>query len=356
MSLAKLEVSNLRNIETASLTPAARLNFIVGCNGSGKTSLLEAIHILGRARSFRSLQTSQVIRFKQEHLTVTGRLLEQDRQLAIGVRLARRKREIALAGRKLQTSAELIRAFPVLLIQPSSSALLDDPPKFRRQFLDWGTFHREPGFLENWRGYARALSQRNALLRAGASRDIEIWNHELSRYGTMVATSRATYAESLRPHFQEAARHFLGLIPFEIRISAGWSGAKMLEEALRDDLAQDLRDGYTHSGPHKGDFSVMADERPARNYLSRGQLKLLVFALLLAQAQLLEESLDARGCVLIDDLASELDADNRARLLQFLQLRRAQFFITTTDPGIIPLPGGEDGAVFHMDHGKVTKV
>ncbi len=358
MTLFKLDACNVRNIESASIAPSPRLNFILGPNGSGKTSLLEAIHILGRARSFRSTQAGLVIRFQQDGLTVTGRVRDGDglAPIPIGVRLGKRKREIALAGTRLQTSAELIRAFPVLLIQPSSSTLLDGVPKARRQFLDWGAFHLDAGFLDNWRGYARALSQRNALLRSGTSRGIEIWNHELARYGTIVDCARIVYVERLRPYFHAAANHFLGSVPFDLRTMAGWDAEKPLGEVLRMEITQDMRDGYTHSGPHKGDFQVQADGRSAKNYLSRGQMKLLVFALLLAQSHLLEESLDAKGCVLIDDLASELDSDNRGKLLGFLKQRQAQFFITATDPRLLEQAGLAETAVFQVENGRVTRV
>jgi DNA replication and repair protein RecF len=352
MSLAKLDVAHLRNIEAASLAPSPRLNFIIGPNGSGKTSLLEAIYILGRARSFRSTQAGPVIRFQQEQLTAAGKILLEGEARQVGVRLARRQREIWLAGQKLQSSAELIHAFPVLIIQPTSANLLDDAPKQRRQFLDWSAFHLEPGFLEQWRGYARALAQRNALLRLGDKRGMEIWNQELSRYGTMLAAARVACVERLRPYFHAAAEFFLGGLAVELRASKGWDQGKTLEEALQADLALDLRDGYTHAGPHKGDLAILAAGRPARHYLSRGQMKLLLFALLLAQAHLLEEALGPRGCVLIDDLASELDAANRERLLQFLSLRQAQFFITSVDPSWAEQA---QGAVFRMALGHITE-
>jgi DNA replication and repair protein RecF len=261
-----------------------------------------------------------------------------------------------LAGSRPKTSAELIHAFPVLLIHPVSSGLLDGAPKARRQFLDWGAFHFDSSFLEHWRGYARALDQRNALLRTGSIRGIEIWSHELSRYGTIVAQSRGDYAERLLPFFHAATMHFLGDMVFELRSTAGWNTERSLEDVLSDDIAQDLRDGYTHAGPHKGDFTIASAGRSAKNYLSRGQIKLLVFALLLAQAQLLEETLGNKGCVLIDDLASELDQDNRAKLLQFLQQRQAQFFITATDPRIVEQAGLADAAVFHVEQGRLARV
>lgn len=356
MSLTKLDVFDVRNIERAVLSPSPRLNFIVGANGSGKTSLLEAIYILGRARSFRSSQAGQVIRFQQECLTVAGRSVADDGPAqTVGVRLARRQREIALNGRKLQSSAELIAALPVLLIQPASSGLLENPPKARRQFLDWGAFHLEPGYLDHWRGYARALNQRNALLRQGAARQAEqAWNHELARYGTMVALARERYGERLTPYFLEASRHFLGAIRFELKLTAGWDRSRDLLEALGDDRELDRRLGYTHSGAHKGDFAVLADGRPAKAYLSRGQMKLLVFALLLSQAHLLEQSLGRRGCVLVDDLASELDGTNRDKLLAYLAERQSQFFITATDDSLLPASHQPGSGLFRMEQGRVT--
>lgn len=356
MSLQKLEVHHVRNIEKAELELSPKLNFLIGQNGSGKTSLLEAVYILGRGRSFRSNQAAQIIRFNQSSLIVSGKAYQEADlpPVNLGVQLSKRKREIHLAGRRLQSSAELIWAFPVSLIQPSSSALLDDAPKYRRQFLDWGAFHMESAFLQNWRFYAKALNQRNALLRS-QSNEIETWNHELSRYGTIVALARQAYAEKLKPFFLEAAEFFLGQHDFELKLTPGWDFEKPLADVLKDQFYLDQKHGYTHSGPHKGDFSVLADGKPAKFFLSRGQMKLLVFALLLAQAHLMEESVGNRGCVLIDDLASELDAYNRDKLLDFLAKRKAQFFITATDDQMLQNRMPDDSARFHLERGFIKQ-
>lgn len=358
MSLIKLDVYDVRNIESATLTPSPRINFILGPNGSGKSSLIEAIYLLGRARSFRSSRVGQVIRSGQEQLTVAGRV-DQATGLsptALGVRISKSQREIVLAGRKLQSSAELIRAFPAMLIQPTSHVLLEQSPKCRRQFLDWGAFHLNEDYLAHWRGYGRALNQRNALLRAGDTRNLETWNHELARYGTIVALTRAAYMERLRPAFIEVAHHFLGAHAFALSLADGWdSETNPLIEAFRRSWVQDRKLGYTHAGPHRADFSVYADGKAARNFLSRGQMKLLVVSLLLAQARCLEESLGARGCVLIDDLASELDDANRAKLLRFLDTRASQFFITATDDRIQHELNSDQAAVFCIASGRVEQ-
>jgi DNA replication and repair protein RecF len=357
MTLAKLDVSNVRNIESASIAISPRLNVILGPNGSGKTSLLEAIHILGRARSFRTTHTSHITRFNQDDLTVFGKLapIPDFPDSTIGIRLGKHRREILLGGRKLQSSAELIRVFPVQIIQPSSSGLLDGGPRPRRQFLDWGAFHSDEAYLGTWRSYVRALTQRNALLRSGDLHGLDIWTRELSRYGTMVALARSAYAARLQPLFEAATHYLLSGLAFNLRLSSGWSDKLSLGEAVRNEISQDLRDGYTHSGPHKGDFLIQVNEKPSQQILSRGQIKLLVFALLLAQSHLLEASRTGGGCVLIDDFASELDADNRAKLLQFLHSRDSQIFITAADASLIDASVLCDASVFHMEHGKVTQ-
>lgn len=357
MSLTKVDVRNVRNIEVAALEPSPHINFLVGRNGSGKTSLLEALYILGRGRSFRSAQASQIIRFAQDSLTVSGKALIAERpgQVSLGVQLSKQGRDIVVEGRKLTSTAELVWILPVLLIHPGSSSLLDDAPKFRRQFLDWGAFHQDQEFLIAWRGYVKALRQRNVLLREGSSLGLETWNHELGRYGLLVAEARSQYLACLRPFFLKATGHFLGVDDLQIKMNPGWDVARSLPEVLHANIQADRRFGYTQYGPHRGDFVIQMDGRPVRHFFSRGQIRMLVFALLLSQACLLEAQVGKGGCVLIDDLASELDASNRCRLLSFIKNLNGQFFVTATDEAVRQSAGLEGAALFHVERGCLTR-
>lgn len=353
MTLLRLDAADFRNFASASLAPSPRLNFLIGANASGKTSLLEAIYLLGRGRSFRTVRSQHLIRTGQSALTVGGRLAGPGAR-PLGVKIQRGERELHLDGKVVGSSLELIRAFPVQVIHPASIELLEGAPKQRRQFLDWGAFHAEPTFLDPWRRYAKALTQRNLLLREQRAVDLPPWTHEVARYGKMVAASRSDYVARLNPLFSRVASVFLASGAFEIQIQNGWNSEDDLLETLNRDTAGDLRQGYTRAGPHKGEFALKVDGRPVRHLLSRGQAKLLVYALLLAQSELIEQNASATGCILIDDIASELDETHKARLLAYLGGRDIQCFVTATSRSLIEAGiDSSTAALFRVNQGHV---
>jgi DNA replication and repair protein RecF len=242
-----------------------------------------------------------------------------------------------------------------VVIHPSSVLLLDGPPKLRRQFVDWGVFHVEPSYLDNWRRYTKALTQRNALLKQRRPGDLAPWNHEVAQYGTILAQAREHYLQRLQPHVDQVIRHFLPDCPVRIEHIQGWKRDRTLLQAMRDELSPDLEYGYTQSGPHKGDFTVYASDKPAKTYLSRGQAKLMVYALLLAQSDLLDRAANP-VCILIDDVASELDRANRGKLLDLLLARQAQCFITASHQDDLGPVVRQQAAMFHVEHGRISPI
>lgn len=354
MSLITLDVHRLRNIEFAELKPGPDLNLVFGENGSGKTTLLEAVHLLSRARSFRTPLPAQVIRSGLSDAIVSGAVggghPEGHR---LGVRIARRQRELRLDGRVLTSSGPLLQALPVQIIHPPQMSLLEGSPRHRRQYLDWGVFHVEPDYLRDWRSFARALNQRNSLLKHGICEELESWNQELARYGTIVAEARERYLTQLLPCLSETIGHFLPGRRVDAVHVPGWKSQHSLLHVLRGDVSEDIRQGFTRSGPHRGDLSISIDGASAKSYLSRGQAKLIVYAMLLAQARLAGS--ENRGvCILIDDLASELDRRNRARLLAWLAECRTQCFVTAVHGEDLPGTPVESACVFHVEHGRVS--
>jgi DNA replication and repair protein RecF len=358
MSLQKLDIYNVRNIHEQSIIPSAGFNFIYGNNASGKSALIEAIFLLGRAKSFRSSSIKSVIRFEQDNLIVSAHVLQGDRgSLQLGIQMDSKNIEIRINQQPSQKRSDLAYALPLQIIHPKSFELLDAGTQIRREFLDWGIFNHEENFLPVWRKYKKALAQRNALLKTREIKQLYVWNKELGNYGTIVNEYREQYLEILKPILSKTIARFVTLNDIDIRLISGWDATKQLEQILKEDIEKDLRYGFTHSGPHRGDFHLLVNNTLAKEVVSRGQLKLLVTCLKLAQVELMFRERDSFGCILIDDFAAELDKDNRAKVLQYLCEIQCQVFITAAEADDFgDLSGLENYKMFHVEHGNIKTI
>jgi DNA replication and repair protein RecF len=273
-----------------------------------------------------------VISLDQEHLIVSAQIQQtaEGGVSQLGIQLDGKTMAIRINQETRQQRSELAYALPVQLIHPKSYELLDGGAQLRREFLDWGVFNDDTRFLPMWRRFKKALAQRNAALKIKRFEQLAVWNQELAYYGTIVQDYRQRYLEKLQPVFIAISRQFLALDTITLQLLCGWDSSKTLLEALEQDMDKDLRYGFTHSGPHRADFQVRVEQQLAKEFVSRGQLKLLVLGLKLSQVQLLANGQQPLGCVLVDDFAAELDSQNRARLLGFLVALNCQVFITAT--------------------------
>ncbi len=358
MSLLKLDIYSVRNIQKESLIPSPTINLIFGENASGKSALLEAIFILGRAKSYRCSAIKSVINFTKDCLVVSAQTVQENgSQLQLGIQLNGKNSEIHINQQATQKRSDLAYALPLQLIHPKSYELLDAGSQIRREFLDWGVFNNDQNFLSAWRKFKKSLSQRNALLKTKRLEQINVWDKELVYYGTIVNNLRQQYVEKFIPVFIKIIGRFLTLDGIDLKLVSGWGTAKEFNQVLFDDRDKDLRYGFTHSGPHRGDFQLLVNNRLAKDFVSRGQLKLLVMSLKLAQVQLLANEHSQTGCILIDDFAAELDVINRAKLLNYLAEMACQVFITATEKNDFgDLSQIKNYKMFHVEHGTIKSV
>lgn len=339
MILTHLALQQFRHFDRYEWAPSATCNFIFGANGSGKSSVLEAIYLLAMGRSFRNNQLSALIQHEASAFQVVGQWQNDfDRPITIGFAKQRQHggNEIHLDGRVIHGLSELVRLVPVQLIHHESFHLLDAGPQCRREFLDWGVFHSEPRFYPAWQRYQRALKQRNAALkRQQTVAELSLWNQELTLQAEMIHSLRQGYLQALLPHFEAMLAKLLPIDQLHIQYLPGWDVEFPLETILERHYARDRQLGYSQHGPHRADLKVKWHQHDADHVLSRGQQKLVSYALRLAQSQLLRDNCGKRVVLLIDDLPAELDAQKIDQALQLLLDLRCQLFITAVDDRLL---------------------
>jgi DNA replication and repair protein RecF len=359
MRITRFEVRNLRRLADVAMVPSPGLNLILGDNGAGKTSLLEAIHLLAYGRSFMGRVRDGLVRSGSPALEVFAEWDEDasPRQRRAGLRHSGQTWEGRLDGESVAQLGELCAALAAVSFEPGSHALVNGGGESRRRYVDWGLFHVEPGFLPLWRRYARALKQRNSLLKQRApGSQLDAWDRELAEAGEPITRFRQEYLFQLHPVLQAISHDLVPSIgDANLEFLPGWRHEELsLADALLLSRERDLMAGYTSAGPHRADWRLRYAALPNGETLSRGQAKLSALACILAQA---EHHAALRGewpIVLMDDLASELDRNHQARVLKRLAVAGAQVFITGTEfPQAIEGQAMET-AIFRMEQGALT--
>ncbi len=362
--LRRLDIYNVRNLRRVRLDNLSQANFLYGPNGSGKTSVLESIHLLSTGRSFRSITARPVISNDAGDLTVYGGLAVDsgDGVQALGVRRDRAgAADIRVGGVPVRSAAYLAAELPVLVLNSDSFELLVGAPRERRRFLDWGVFHVEHSFFASWQRFQRGVKQRNALLRRGNINESELrsWTTEVAAAGDALTASRKRYFHRLQARFAEVLETVLpDAEPVTLRFRQGWDRERTYLEALQSGLMVDKEQGFTHTGPQRADIRIAVGDRLAADILSRGQQKLVVSALKLAQGHVHAEANRAGDCVfLLDDLPSELDEWHLRLVCDEITRMGVQVFISCIDLSVLRkvwCPSGSI-AVFHVEHGEVAK-
>ncbi len=353
MSLSAITVTNLRCIEHAELRLSPALTLIHGGNGSGKTSLLEAMFVLGRGRSFRTRNSERLIRRGQAQMQVTGEVSQSEASsIRLGFEVSRSGTAARIGGRPAETLTELSQAFAVQVIEPGVHRLVEEGGYRRRRWLDWAVFHVEPQFVDLWLRYTRVLKQRNAALKT-QSETITVWDAEMSRTGEAITQARQHLLERLQPYWRAAVTALSGL-DVELQYVRGWSQEHSLAEALAVSRAADVLRRQTQAGPHRADVAVRLNGRAARDVLSRGQQKLVAVAMTVAQLRLLQDHMQITPTLLLDDPAAELDAERLQRFIDEVTSLRCQLVVTSLLPNSRLF--GAPESTFYMDAGRVQPI
>ncbi len=367
MRVKRLCVEGFRNIEKANISPVEGVNLFCGANAQGKTNVLEALWLFTGGRSFRGAKDAELIRFGQDRASLTMEFFAGEREQKAEIEVLPRRHAV-LNGVEIGSATKLAGKFCGIVFSPTHLSLIKEGPDNRRRFLDAAYCQLRPSYTGSLSAYARALTQRNALLRdmkqvsvAGGEELLSVFDRQLAANGARLLRVRGAYLAHIAPM---AAAIYDGLSRGKERLdlqyipsgNIAWNTSleevtERLESMLKTARAADMAAGFTTVGPHRDDFDVTINGLSARVYGSQGQQRSAVLALKLAEAEALREVTEEAPIALLDDVMSELDEWRQDYLLN--HLTDEQVFITCCEPSSVMRMAG--GARFHVEAGVITR-
>jgi len=357
LALQSLLVQNLRVLEQLDITLAENANLFIGENGAGKTSILEAIDVLSRGRSFRERRTFPLINHQASELIVSGNVTSDKETAHLGIQKSARQTLLHCNQEKVASISNHASFLPVLHMHPDSHQLIQGGSKHRRNYLDWSAFHVKHNFLDSWRSYNKCLKQRNQALRDNCSeQELEVWTKQLSMFGEAVNIARLQIFDEINPIFDDYIRNLLPECEVGMIYYKGWKEEGTLESVLKNNYIQEQLSKTTRCGPHRADMKIYLNQQDASATASRGQQKLVAACLLLAQISHIQTINSQKCVVLLDDIRAELDQQHADALIAALQTLECQVFITAIEAEQINLKGWDSTKMFHVKQGVCKEI
>ena len=355
MGLRRLDLTSFRVFTQTSFEPdPSGTTVLVGPNGTGKTSLLEAVGYLGLGRSLRGSPREAMVKNGAETAILRAELMVAEREILLEAEIVRHGRSRIQVNRQLiKSRKELALAIPVTTFCPDDLSVVQGGPSGRRELLDDALTLLEPraiGLLEN---VDKVLRQRNALLKQASGRitpevasTLDVWDERLAISGDQLISSRERLLDSLRAPINDAYQKLAGDVSEEITIRYLASAPEGISAGLRAHRQEDLRRATTSVGPHRDDVELLLGGRDTRTQASQGEQRTLALALRLSVHLAARDFLGEPPLLLLDDVFSELDPNRARRLVN--ELPPGQALVTTA----VPLPDGVKPAMI-LDVGEM---
>jgi len=341
MSVAKLIIQNFRNLSDAAINFHPELNFFIGDNGSGKSSLLEALFFLGHGKSFRTSKVDALACHDRANFVVSV-TDSKNCQLGLSRDISSGLTNIKIDGEFHSRLSVLAKNIAIQIVTPESFKLFFGGPKERRRFVDLGMFHVKHSFATQWKSFNRVLKQRNACIRQynnsnEAGSMLSYWTEQFSSMSVEVANVRKEYTTALIVELDIWLAILLPALKSRVTVQylQGWPQKRALQDVLNSNLEREINYGFSLYGAHKFDLKFLLDKQSLETQLSRGQQKLFLLALTFAQAKLIARVNRVKPILLIDDIGAELDVNSRVALSSALQELNCQVVITAIESDVL---------------------
>lgn len=368
MKINRIILENFRNYKLLELDFNESRNIIVGENAQGKTNLIEAIYLAAFARSFRTNNAGDMVRFGK----TTGRVNvditseEIDKNLNITLRSDGRKM-LQKDGKVIRRTAELLNNVVVIIFSPDDLRIIKDSPDKRRAFINRELSQMRPRYYEQLKNYNEALKQKNALLKASQhggkySEDmLDIYDHQLADAAYEIIRYRKEFVDMLS---DEAADTMAAISGGKERLRIEYctacdyisapEGREILFKQFYHNRDKDMYVGNATLGPHRDDLEFFINDIEAKKYGSQGQQRTIALSLKLAEIAIVKRLLDEYPILLLDDVLSELDLDRQKFLVN--QIDNVQLFITSAEINGEVIESLKGGTLFRVENGNITKV
>ena len=322
---------------------------MVGRNGAGKTTFLEAMSLVGFGRSFSAAQTKDVVREGSQSARVDATIeYKEQRSLEIRVEKSVKGTKITLNGAAARSASELVQRIPIILLNSKVPDILISTPHSRRVLLDRVLFHVEPSYVQLWRKYRHALGQRNSVIRGAKDRRLAgFWTEQLAQNGQKIDASRREVVDSLNESLNDS---ILGAEIGVLRLKylPGWQGLS-LGEALERGWKRDLELGHTRVGAHRADIRLIVGRNDVTQRLSRGQLKVVTSEIVLGLGSFIRRKKSVWPVIMVDDIQAELDDRMRSLIVDKILFAGGQKFFTAISSASIPEMFEKVDEVFHVE-------
>lgn len=327
MFLEQLRLINFRSFPEFSAKNLSNINCLVGENGSGKTNFLEGIYLLSSNRGFRTGDRKELTYRKADGFFIQG-IFDED---TITRAISEKKKSLTLNEETIL--ANKLRTYnPIVSFSPNDIFLATGSSDTRRRFFDAAIALRDHEYNDYLASYERAVRQRNSSLKKDP-RNADIWNKTIITNGAKVIEKRLAFVKLLIPKvqtlYQELAKGNAHLKYFN-NFKLSKNIAEALEQALTESKSEDLRRKHTTKGPHRDDITILINDLPAAKSGSQGQNRTLAFALKIGSVEIIEETLERKPILLIDDALLEVDPQKRKRIFDKMHSSGLQLFLTAT--------------------------
>lgn len=364
MKLQRLSITSFRNIASAEVSTGDRFNILYGNNAQGKSNFLESIFLLGTMKSFRSVKNRDLIRWGERHALVRGWTRRDALAREIHLLITDEGKKARIDQKVVTRLTDFFGNLNAVVFSPDELAMVKGEPAQRRRYLDRAIFSGDVQYLHLYQEYLGVLRNRNALLKSGDPAGLEVWDEQLVTTGYRLLEKRLTHLRAIEPLVQGFHQAIAGsgeevrvsYLPCQMelaRLSA--DGPASLREALAKSRREEERRGTTMVGPHRDDVEFLLDGKRLKQFGSQGQQRSFVLALKMAEIEYLEERHGTPPILLLDDMTSELDEKRNRNLLDFLEQKAMQVFITTTSLDNMHLASLSDYRTFRIEAGRILQ-